>query len=157
MNIISSFFEKNKSRNIDEHNCKGRTHEELYLKGDISWGADVQFNNEALMAVRTANFISAFLQVVDPKEVFPGTRVTDKPLTEDQMIGKDARYYFVFAFLPYFIFIGEALAMVMGNTRVWSAGIYFDKNQFPNKTYFAPYAYKTQLNTRRFQVEDLAR
>ena len=90
------------------------------------------------MAVRTANFISAFLQVVDPKEVFPGTRVTDKPLTEDQMIG-------------------EALAMVMGNTRVWSAGIYFDKNQFPNKTYFAPYAYKTQLNTRRFQVEDLAR
>ena len=60
------------------------------MKGDISWGADVQFNNEALMAVRTANFISAFLQVVDPKEVFPGTRVTDKPLTEDQMIGKGA-------------------------------------------------------------------
>ena len=48
--------------------------------------------------------------------------------------------------------IGEALAMVMGNTRVWSAGIYFDQNQFPNRTYFAPYAYKTQLNTRRFQV-----
>lgn len=24
------------------------------------------------MAVRTANFISAFLQVVDPKEIFPG-------------------------------------------------------------------------------------
>ena len=48
--------------------------------------------------------------------------------------------------------VGEALAMVMGNTRVWSAGIYFDQNQFPNRTYFAPYAYKTQLNTRRFQV-----
>ena len=39
------------------------------------------------MATRLANFISAFLQVVDPKEVFPGTRVVDKPLTEDQMIG----------------------------------------------------------------------
>ena len=52
------------------------------------------------MAVRTANFISAFLQVVDPKEVFPGTRVTDEPLTEDQMIG-------------------EALALVMGDTRIW--------------------------------------
>ena len=24
------------------------------------------------------------LQVVDPKEIFPGTRVVDKPLTEDQ-------------------------------------------------------------------------
>ena len=40
------------------------------------------------MATRLANFISALLQVVDPKEVFPGTRVVDKPLTEDQMIGK---------------------------------------------------------------------
>lgn len=71
----------------DEENCKTKTHEELYLKGDISWGAEKQFENEALMAVRTANFISAFLQVVDPKEIFPGTRVVDKPLTEDQMIG----------------------------------------------------------------------
>jgi len=123
---------------INENNCKERTYEELNLKGDISWGADIQFENEALMAVRTANFISAYLQVNDPKEVFPGTRVTDKPLTEDQMIG-------------------EALAMVMGDTRIWSAGIYWEQNKFPNKTYFAPYAYKTQLNTRRFQVEDLAR
>lgn len=123
---------------VNADNCASRTHEELHLKGDISWGADVQFENEALMAVRTANFISAFLQVVDPKEVFPGTRVVDKPLTEDQMIG-------------------EALAMVMGDTRIWSAGIYWEQSKFPNRTYFAPYAYKTQLNTRRFQVEDLAR
>lgn len=123
---------------INEDNCKERGYEDLNLKGDISWGAEKQFENEALMAVRTANFISAFLQVVDPKEVFPGTRVVDKPLTEDQMIG-------------------EALALVMGDTRIWSAGIYWEQNKFPNRTYFAPYAYKTQLNTRRFQVEDLAR
>ena len=121
---------------VTPENCKHRTYEELNLKGDVSWGADQQFENEALMAVRTANFISAFLQVVDPKEVFPGTRVVDKPLTEDQMIG-------------------EALAMVMGNTRVWSAGIYWEPNQFTNRTYFAPYAFKTQLNTRRFQVKSL--
>ena len=59
---------------VNEQNCGNRTFEELNLKGDISWGAEKQFENEALMAVRTANFISAFLQVVDPKEVFPGTR-----------------------------------------------------------------------------------
>eukprot|EP00095_Tigriopus_kingsejongensis_P001165 maker-scaffold350_size199587-snap-gene-0.27 protein:Tk01165 transcript:maker-scaffold350_size199587-snap-gene-0.27-mRNA-1 annotation:"hypothetical protein SINV_01162" len=123
---------------VNSENCNERSHEELHLKGDISWGAEVQFRNEALMAVRTANFISAFIQVVDPKEVFPGTRVVDKPLTEDQLIG-------------------EALAMTMGNTRIWSAGIYWDENQFPNRSYFAPYAYKTQLNTRKFFVEDLAR
>ena len=77
-----------KFRNINEGNCKTRSFDELHLKGDISWGADVQFKNEALQATRLANFISAFMQVVDPKEVFPGTRVTDKPLTEDQMIGR---------------------------------------------------------------------
>ena len=75
--------------------CKARKHEELHLKGDISWGADVQFKNEALMATRLANFISAFLQVVDPKEVFPGTRVVDKPLTEDQMIGKSFSFIYI--------------------------------------------------------------
>jgi len=123
---------------VNKDNCDKMKPEEINLKGDISWGAEVQFENEALMAVRTANFISAFLQVVDPKEVFPGSRVVDRPLNEDQMIG-------------------EALAMVMGNTRVWGAGIYFDTNQFSKRTYFAPYAYKTILNTRKFQVEDLAR
>ena len=90
------------------------------------------------MAVRTANFISSFLQVVNPNEVFPGTRIVDKPLNEDQMIG-------------------EALAIVMGNTKVWSAGIYFDANQFTNRSYFAPFAYNKEFNTRKFEVEDLAR
>merc|ERR1711936_1093525 len=123
---------------VNEENCKSRTFEELNLKGAISWGADVQFENEALMAVRTANFISAFLQVVDPKEVFPGTRVVDKPLTEDQMMG-------------------EVIALLFGDTRIWSAGIYWEPNKFPNKTWFAPFAYKNQLNTRNVQVEDLAR
>ena len=78
----------NPFRSVNAENCKDRTHEERYLKGDVSFGAEEQFKNEALMAVRTANFISAFLQVVDPKEVFPGTRVVDKPLTEDQVIGE---------------------------------------------------------------------
>merc|ERR1711997_673095 len=97
--------------------------EQLNLRGDIAYGSESQFKNEALMAVRTANFISAFLQVVNPSEVFPGTRIVDRPLNEDQMIG-------------------EALAMVMGNTKIWSAGIYFDANQFTNRTLFAPLAYK---------------
>ena len=52
---------------IDEDNCKKypKFAEELNLKGDISWGAEKQFENEALMAVRTANFLSAFLQVLN--------------------------------------------------------------------------------------------
>lgn len=37
--------------------------QDLILRGDVSSGAKDQFENEAKMAVRLANFISAFLQV----------------------------------------------------------------------------------------------
>lgn len=90
------------------------------------------------MALRLANFISSFLQVSDPKEVFSGKRVADKPLTEDQMMG-------------------ETLALVMGDSKIWSAGTYWDRKKFTNRTLFAPFAYKKQLNSRTFKMEDLAR
>jgi hypothetical protein len=44
------------------------TPQELILHGDIAFGAEEQFVNEAKMAVRLANFISAFLQVSKHKE-----------------------------------------------------------------------------------------
>lgn len=90
------------------------------------------------MAARLANFISAFLQISDPLEVYSGKRVADRPLTEDQMIG-------------------ETLALILGDTKIWSASVFWDRNKFTNRTFFAPYAYKTQLNTRKFKLEDLAR
>jgi hypothetical protein len=39
------------------------TPQDLILHGDIAYGSEEQFVNEAKMAVRLANFISAFLQV----------------------------------------------------------------------------------------------
>jgi hypothetical protein len=111
---------------------------DLVLNGDVGYGAEEQFENEALMAVRLANFLSAFLQIVDPEEVFPGKRLPDKPLSEDQVIG-------------------ETLSLVLGDTKIWSAGTYWDRNKFTNRTLFAPFAYKKQLNTRKFNLEDLAR
>jgi len=120
-------------------NCDfSKTLPELMLRGDISFGAEEFFENEAKMATRLANFISAFLQVSDPLEVYSGKRVADRPLTEDQMIG-------------------ETLALVLGDTKIWTAGTFWDRNKFTNRTFFAPYAYKTQLNTRNFKLEDLAR
>jgi len=112
--------------------------QDLMLRGDVSFGAEEFFENEAKMATRLANFISAFLQISDPLEVYSGKRVADRPLTEDQMIG-------------------ETLALVLGDTKIWSAGTFWDRNKFTNRTFFAPYAYKTQLNTRKFKLEDLAR
>ncbi|KAK7868072.1 hypothetical protein R5R35_005539 [Gryllus longicercus] len=125
-------------RSINPSTCKQYRPQDLVLRGDISFGADKQFVNEAKMAVRLANFISAFLQISDPREVYSGKRVADKPLSEDQMIG-------------------ETLALVMGDTKIWSAGTYWDRNKFTNRTLFAPFAYKKELNVRKFKVEDLAR
>lgn len=90
------------------------------------------------MAARLANFISSFLQVSDPEEVYSGKRVADKPLNEDQMIA-------------------EVVALLFGNARIWSAGVYWDRNKFTNRTYFAPYAYKQERNALKLKVEDLAR
>lgn len=123
---------------VNKQNCKRYKAADLILHGDISYGAEEFFQNEAKMAVRLANFLSAFLQVSDPKEVYAGKRVADKPLTEDQMMG-------------------ETLALVMGDSRIWSAGMYWERNKFTNRTLFAPYAYKTELNTRKFKMEDVAR
>lgn len=123
---------------VNHLTCKNYKPEDLILHGDISYGAEEQFANEAKMALRLANFISAFLQISDPKDVYSGKRVADKPLSEDQMMG-------------------ETLALVMGDSKIWSAGTYWERNKFTNRTLFAPYAYKTQLNTRKFKLEDLAR
>lgn len=123
---------------MNKNNCVFYKPEELKLHGGVMYGAEEFFENEAKMALRLANFISAFLQVSDPKEVYSGKRVADKPLTEDQMIG-------------------ETLALVLGNSRIWSAGTYWERNKFTNRTLFAPFAYKKILNTRTFHLEDLAR
>ncbi|XP_044729063.1 uncharacterized protein LOC123292459 isoform X2 [Chrysoperla carnea] len=123
---------------VHEKNCKSFHPNDLKLHGDVKYGAEEQFQNEAKMAVRLANFISAFLQIVNPNEVYSGKRVADKPLSEDQMIG-------------------ETLALVLGDSKIWAAGTYWERNKFTNRTFFAPYAYKTQLNTRKFKVEDIAR
>ena len=59
------------------------------------------------MALRLANFISAFLQVADPNEVYSGKRVADKALTEDQMIG-------------------ETLALLLGDTKIFITTLNFN-------------------------------
>jgi hypothetical protein len=53
--------------------------------------------------------------------------------------------------------IAETLALVMGDSKIWSAGTFWERNKFTNRSLFAPFAYKEQLNTRKFKVEDLAR
>lgn len=126
----------------------------LKLPGNIAYGKESQFENQARGALRVSHFISSFLQVVDTKEVFAEFRVPDKPLTKDQIIG-------------------EALSTLIGDRQIQGIGIWFDRNQLsqhqqqhhnnkPHSTggnqnnYFAPYAYRLERNARNFFVNDMA-
>ncbi|KAK3876401.1 hypothetical protein Pcinc_018813 [Petrolisthes cinctipes] len=125
-------------KSVTAENCHTFAPDDLILPGDVGFGKESQFENEARMALRLANFLSAFLQIVDHSEIFSGVRVVDRPLTEDQMMG-------------------EVLSLILGNSKIWASGMYWDRGKFTNRTLFAPLAYKTTLNTRKFEMEDLAR
>ncbi|XP_037078702.1 uncharacterized protein LOC119099747 [Pollicipes pollicipes] len=125
-------------KEVKTGDCTKYHPKDLQLRGDVMYGAEKQMENQARLALRLANFISAFLQVSDPDEVFSGNRVADRPLTEDQMMG-------------------EVISMLMGDTWIWGAGIFWDRNKFYNRTLFAPYAFKKELNPRNLNMEDLAR
>lgn len=48
---------------MNKDKCKNYNPDDLILQDDLKYGADEYYQNEAKMAVRLANFISAFLQV----------------------------------------------------------------------------------------------
>uniref|UniRef100_A0A131YZN5 Integral to membrane n=1 Tax=Rhipicephalus appendiculatus TaxID=34631 RepID=A0A131YZN5_RHIAP len=126
---------------VTASNCAeiGRERPELLrLPGDVAHGRDWHLENEARSAVRLANFLSGFLQTVDPKELFAEFRVPDRSLTQDQIIG-------------------EAMSLVAGNQRILGCGVYFDRKQFPGRHLYAPYAYRRHRNERRFYIDDMAR
>lgn len=119
---------------IKPSNCRNYNATDLVLPLGMSYGAKELFATDARAAVRLANFISAFLQVSEPK----AQGIANKSLTEDQMIS-------------------ETLAMIINNQMIWSAGTYWEPNAFSNRTLFAPFAYKGEVNTRRFKVDDVSR
>jgi len=127
-------------KNITPHTCHNfaRLVPALTLRGDVAHNKEVQFENQARMALRLANFISSFLQIVNSEDLFAEFRVPDKPLTSEQIIG-------------------EILSIVGSDHRIEGAGVLFDRKQFPNRTLFAPYAYIKRQAQLSFYVDDLSR
>lgn len=110
------------------------------LPGDVTYGKEIQFENQARAALKISHFLSSFFQIVESNEAFAEFRVPDKPLTKDQMIG-------------------EALSTLMSDRQIQGIGILFDRNQFSQRkseSYFAPYAYRLERNTRNFYVHDMS-
>lgn len=131
-------------RKVNSESChtfmKSARHH-LTLRGDIAHGKETQFENQARMGLRLANFISGFSQVVDPKERYAEFRVPDQPLNKDQIHG-------------------EILSLIAGDSKIWSASVMFDRNQFPNTStpYFAPNVFKSteREQSYTFYIRDLA-
>ncbi|KPM03396.1 hypothetical protein QR98_0018270 [Sarcoptes scabiei] len=126
-------------RSVNPNNCHLLQRNELTLQGDVGYGKEIQFENEARMVLRLAHFFSAFIQTVDPNQTFAEFRVPDRSLNKDQVIG-------------------ETLATLIGDRRISGVGVVFENEKFShNISRFAPYAYRLQRNDRKFFVDDLER
>lgn len=123
-------------RLINAELCKNIPAAYLKLHGDVAYGKEQLFENQARTALRLAHFISAFNQITDPTEKF-FERTADLPLNEQQLFA-------------------EVLANVMGDMRILSSGIYYENSKFPGKVYFAPTGERTSRNARAFYAEDYA-
>ncbi|GFS07812.1 LOW QUALITY PROTEIN: Fras1 related extracellular matrix protein [Elysia marginata] len=112
---------------VSKLNCHTQPNHRLTLPGDVGYGASRQFENEGRTAVRLSNFLSMYLQNVMPDENFGNMR-GGGPLHKDMMFG-------------------EVIANVMGNYRIYSAGVYFDRWKFENddgspRELFGPWAFR---------------
>ncbi|CAH1799902.1 unnamed protein product [Owenia fusiformis] len=131
---------------IDNHrlqvkadNCHLMTKDDLFLPGDVAYGADEQLQNQARTALRMAHFISNFMENIDFYEEY-GTLRGDRPLNYEQLFG-------------------EVMANVMADYKIHGSGIFFDTDKFVNldgttRQYFGPYAYKA--SGTRTKVVDFA-
>ncbi|XP_075679611.1 uncharacterized protein LOC113789532 [Dermatophagoides pteronyssinus] len=126
-------------KQIRPDNCHRFSRDDLTLRGDVGFGKEIQFENEARMALRLAHFLSAFIQTVDPNQTFAEFRVPDRPLNKDQVIA-------------------ETLATLIGDRQLYGVSVIFENEKFStNLSRFAPYAYRLQRNDRKFFIDDLER
>ncbi|XP_005102873.2 uncharacterized protein LOC101862881 [Aplysia californica] len=112
---------------VTSSNCHEKPNHQLLLPGDVGYGVHKQFRPEGQTAVRLSNFLSLYLQNVMKTENFGNLR-GGQQLHEDQLFG-------------------EVLANVMGNFKIYSAGLYFDRYKFQNddgtfRQFFGPWAFR---------------
>ena len=63
-------------KSVTAKNCHRFRREDLKLREDVAFGKEIQYGNEARMALRLANFISAFSQIVNQKDIYSGKKFT---------------------------------------------------------------------------------
>ncbi|KAJ8315213.1 hypothetical protein KUTeg_007363 [Tegillarca granosa] len=124
-NRMLDIFERVKRVNKD--NCHSMPDSYKVLPGDVAYGVESQFDNQARQALRIAHFLTNFYQNVVPGENF-GTLKG----------GNRVHYEHLF---------GEVLANVMADHKILSSGVFFEPYFFEDengtkKEYFGPWAFK---------------
>ncbi|XP_059145696.1 uncharacterized protein LOC131932801 [Physella acuta] len=114
---------------VTSSNCHRLPNHQLQLPGDVTFGAKTQFETEGRTAVRLTQYLSLYLQNVMPDENYGNLRAGGI-LHVDQLYG-------------------EVLANVMGNFKIYTAGLFFDRYKFQNqdrsvRELFGPEAYRKQ-------------
>ncbi|CAL1537135.1 unnamed protein product, partial [Lymnaea stagnalis] len=112
---------------VTSSSCHKLPNHQLFLPGDVSYGVNAQFESEGRTALRLSHFLSLMLQSAPPGMTEENSRAGPS-LHVDHMFG-------------------EVLANVMGNFRIVSAGLYFDRDAFighdgKTRELFGPWAYK---------------
>ncbi len=122
-------------------NCPEFSDSQRKLPGDVIYGADVQFESQAKLALSIAHFLTSFYQIINPEEDYP-LRHAERDLSEDQLYA-------------------EVIANVAADFKVVGVGIFYDRNKFnKKKAYFGPYAFRNRDNInmeiqKHYQVVDL--
>ncbi|ELU11322.1 hypothetical protein CAPTEDRAFT_161811 [Capitella teleta] len=126
---------------VNKDNCETFKAEELELPGDVAYGVEREFSEQARTALRLAHFLSNFLQNIDLYEEYGNLR-GDKLLNIE-------------------LLFGEALANVMGDLRIKGSGVFYDIDKFKGpdlltRQFFGPYAYRYEKEDEGGETGDRA-
>ena len=83
INMIFKSFEMLSSE-YGRKNCYLFSESQRRLPGDVIYGADIQFESQAKLALSISHFLSSFYQIINPEEDFP-LRNAEKSISEDQL------------------------------------------------------------------------
>ena len=123
---------------VTSANCHTLSQSALELPGEVAYGADSQFDNQARMALRISHLLSNFMQNVAPDENF-GYLITGGRLHQD-------------------ILFGEVLSNVLADFKVAESGIYYEPYVFENqdgtsRELFGPKAWRVDDENKFYALD----
>ncbi|THD27998.1 Fras1 extracellular matrix protein [Fasciola hepatica] len=129
------------AKKVTSKNCHTMTANQLEFPGEVSYGAEKQFEMVGRTALRLSHFLSAYYQNNVVGEVY-GSLLTGFPINRFELFG-------------------EVIANVLSNFDIVSSGVFFDYQMFTDHDgitwdLFAPFAYKPVGSTQAVEAIDMS-